>query len=68
LLPVPLGFTSEQFADLLLDKADIAVAAGNGFGQYGEGYVRVGLLVSEDRLREAISRIEKLNLFSSRAF
>ncbi|MFE3575272.1 pyridoxal phosphate-dependent aminotransferase [Lysinibacillus sp. NPDC059133] len=64
-LPVPLGFTSEQFADLLLDKADIAVAAGNGFGQYGEGYVRVGLLVSEDRLREAISRIEKLNLFSS---
>lgn len=68
MLPVPLGFTSEQFADLLLDKADIAVAAGNGFGQYGEGYVRVGLLVSEDRLREAISRIEKLNLFSSRAF
>ncbi|MGE7911181.1 pyridoxal phosphate-dependent aminotransferase [Lysinibacillus xylanilyticus] len=67
-LPVPLGFTSEQFADLLLDKADIAVAAGNGFGQYGEGYVRVGLLVSEDRLREAISRIEKLNLFSSCTF
>ncbi|MGE7927849.1 pyridoxal phosphate-dependent aminotransferase [Lysinibacillus xylanilyticus] len=67
-LPVPLGFTSEQFADLLLDKADIAVAAGNGFGQYGEGYVRVGLLVSEDRLREVISRIEKLNLFSSCAF
>lgn len=64
-LPVPLGFTSEQFADLLLDKADIAVAAGNGFGQYGEGYVRVGLLVSEDRIREAISRIEKLNLFNS---
>ncbi|KMY29022.1 aminotransferase [Lysinibacillus xylanilyticus] len=67
-LPVPLGFTSKQFADLLLDKADIAVAAGNGFGQYGEGYVRVGLLVSEDRLREAISRIEKLNLFNSCAF
>lgn len=62
-LPVPLGYTSEQFADLLLDKADIAVAAGNGFGQFGEGYVRVGLLVSEERLREAIGRIEKLNLF-----
>jgi len=62
-LPVPIGYTSEQFADLLLDKADIAVAAGNGFGQYGEGYVRVGLLVSEERLREAISRIEQLNLF-----
>ena len=62
-LPVPIGYTSEQFADLLLDKADIAVAAGNGFGQYGEGYVRVGLLVSEERLREAINRIEQLNLF-----
>ncbi|MFC9541444.1 pyridoxal phosphate-dependent aminotransferase [Lysinibacillus sp. NPDC056959] len=64
-LPVPLGYTSEQFADALLDKADIAVAAGNGFGLYGEGYVRVGLLVSEERLREAVSRIEKLNLFNS---
>ncbi|MBI6863392.1 pyridoxal phosphate-dependent aminotransferase [Lysinibacillus fusiformis] len=62
-LPVPLGFTSEQFADILLDKADIAVAAGNGFGQYGEGYVRIGLLVSEERLREAIQRIEQLELF-----
>lgn len=63
-LPVPFGYTSEQFADLLLEKADIAVAAGNGFGQYGEGYVRVGLLVSEERLREAIHRIEKLQLFN----
>ncbi|MFY0517577.1 pyridoxal phosphate-dependent aminotransferase [Lysinibacillus sp. UGB7] len=62
-LPVPFGYTSEQFADLLLDKADIAVAAGNGFGDYGEGFVRVGLLVSEERLREAIMRIEKLKLF-----
>ncbi|MFF6017225.1 pyridoxal phosphate-dependent aminotransferase [Lysinibacillus fusiformis] len=62
-LPVPLGFTSEQFADILLDKADIAVAAGNGFGQYGEGYVRIGLLVSEERLQEAMHRIEQLKLF-----
>lgn len=62
-LPVPDGYSSEDFANLLLDQADIAVAAGNGFGEYGEGYVRVGLLVSEDRLREAIARIEKLQLF-----
>ncbi|WP_445479282.1 pyridoxal phosphate-dependent aminotransferase [Lysinibacillus irui] len=64
-LPVPIGYTSEQFADLLLEKADIAVAAGNGFGQYGEGYIRVGLLVSEERLREAIHRIEQLQLFNA---
>lgn len=62
-LPVPIGYTSEAFADLLLDKANVAVAAGNGFGTYGEGYVRVGLLVNEDRLIEAIERIGKLQLF-----
>lgn len=63
-LKIPNGLTSEQFADLLLEKADVMVAPGNGFGTYGEGYVRVGLLVSEERMREAFSRIEKLELFS----
>lgn len=62
-LPVPKGFTSEEFADYLLEKADVAVAPGNGFGQYGEGYIRVGLLVDESRLLEAVDRIRKLNLF-----
>lgn len=62
-LPVPEGFTSMEFTDLLLDKADIAVAAGSGFGESGEGYVRVGLLVDEARIVEAIQRIEKLRLF-----
>ncbi|MEI4768308.1 pyridoxal phosphate-dependent aminotransferase [Psychrobacillus sp. FJAT-51614] len=62
-LPVAIGYTSQEFADLLLEKADVAVAAGNGFGSFGEGYVRVGLLVDEVRLVEAINRIEKLNLF-----
>lgn len=66
-LKVPEGYTSEAFADLLLEKANVAVAAGNGFGEYGEGYIRVGLLVSEERLLEAISRIEKLGLFKGEA-
>ena len=63
-LPVPTNYTSVLFADLLLKEADVAVAAGNGFGAYGEGYVRVGLLVDEDRLKEAFKRIGKLNLFA----
>jgi L-glutamine---4-(methylsulfanyl)-2-oxobutanoate aminotransferase len=62
-LPVPDGFTSEEFADYLLDKANVVVAAGKGFGEYGEGYIRVGLLMEEDRLEEAVKRIEKLDLF-----
>ena len=63
-LPVPEGYTSTSFTQLLLDEADVAVAPGNGFGEYGEGYIRVGLLEDEGRLEEAVRRIEKLNLFS----
>ncbi|MGQ8921000.1 pyridoxal phosphate-dependent aminotransferase [Bacillus halotolerans] len=66
-LPVPEGYSSEQFSDLLLEKANVAVAAGNGFGKYGEGYVRVGLLTSEARLKEAAHRIGKLNLFTQKS-
>ncbi|WP_088009337.1 pyridoxal phosphate-dependent aminotransferase [Indiicoccus explosivorum] len=62
-LPVPERFTSVEFADYLLKEADVAVAAGSGFGSGGEGYVRVGLLVDEDRISEAMRRIEKLGLF-----
>lgn len=63
-LPVPTGYTSESFTELLLKKADVAVAPGHAFDKKGEGYIRVGLLETEDRLKEAIARIEKLNLFS----
>ncbi|MEH7238259.1 pyridoxal phosphate-dependent aminotransferase [Bacillus sp. JJ1562] len=62
-LPVPEGYTSVSFADLLLEKAHVAVAPGIGFGEYGDRYVRVGLLTDEDRLVEAANRIKKLNLF-----
>ncbi|WP_144474669.1 pyridoxal phosphate-dependent aminotransferase [Cytobacillus oceanisediminis] len=63
-LKIPEGFTSSvDFADFLLEKAHIAVAPGIGFGDYGEGYVRVGLLTSEKRLKEAVSRIESLGIF-----
>ncbi|TSI03564.1 pyridoxal phosphate-dependent aminotransferase [Lysinibacillus sp. BW-2-10] len=64
-LKVPDGYTSEAFADLLLEKANVAVAAGNGFGEFGEGYVRVGLLVNEERMKEAIKRIERLGIFKT---
>ncbi|PFJ17329.1 LL-diaminopimelate aminotransferase [Bacillus cereus] len=62
-LPVPEDYTSEQFSNILLEKAYVAVAPGVGFGEHGEGYVRVGLLHTEDRLREAINRVDKLNFF-----
>jgi aminotransferase len=62
-LPVPEGFTSESFADLLLERAHVAVAPGIGFGKRGDGYVRVGLLTDETRLAEAAERIVRLGLF-----
>jgi L-glutamine---4-(methylsulfanyl)-2-oxobutanoate aminotransferase len=62
-LKVPDGLTSEQFADILLEQAQIMVAPGIGFGAFGEGYVRVGLLSSEERLKEAVGRISRLEIF-----
>ncbi|MFJ7728837.1 pyridoxal phosphate-dependent aminotransferase [Neobacillus sp. NPDC097160] len=62
-LKVPDGITSEEFANILLDQAHIMVAPGNGFGEFGEGYVRVGLLSSEERLTEAVRRISCLEIF-----
>ncbi|SFL72991.1 aminotransferase [Gracilibacillus orientalis] len=62
-MPTPTGYTSESFANLLLEKAHVVVAPGNGFGTSGEGYVRIGLLDEPERLREACDRIEKLSLF-----
>lgn len=56
-LPVPEGYTSESFTDMLLERAHVIVAPGNGFGDNGEGYVRVGLLCEKDRLIEAAERI-----------
>jgi L-glutamine---4-(methylsulfanyl)-2-oxobutanoate aminotransferase len=62
-LKVPEGYTSEQFSDVLLQQAQVAVAPGIGFGKYGEGYVRIGLLETEERLQEAVDRIENLKIF-----
>jgi aminotransferase len=62
-LPVPKGHTSTSLTDLLVREAKVVVAPGVGFGQHGEGYVRVGLLSSEERIQEAVERIGKLNLF-----
>ncbi|MDZ5712943.1 pyridoxal phosphate-dependent aminotransferase [Jeotgalibacillus haloalkalitolerans] len=62
---VPKGYTSESFSDLLLEKAGVVVAPGIGFGESGEGYVRVALLADEERIEEAAARLSKLNIFNT---
>ncbi|POH15047.1 hypothetical protein BGL41_06685 [Fructilactobacillus sanfranciscensis] len=64
-MPVPAGYTSESFANLLLDQAAVAVAPGIGFGKAGDKFVRIGLLTSPARLQEAVARIVKLHLFKN---
>ncbi|MBD3918849.1 pyridoxal phosphate-dependent aminotransferase [Paenibacillus sp. PR3] len=64
-LPVPKPYTSSEFADLVLEQADIVVAPGIGFGEHGEGYVRLGLLAPAERLREAVRRIGALGIFQA---
>jgi LL-diaminopimelate aminotransferase len=58
-VPTPKGMSSIQFATLLFEKAHIVVAAGTAYGQYGEGFVRFSLTVSDDRLAEAMQRLRK---------
>lgn len=60
-MPVPPGYTSNEFSKMLLEKCDIVTTPGIGFGHNGEGYIRMALTVSEDRLKEAVGRIKKLH-------
>lgn len=60
-IPVPPGYTSQELAMRLLEDAHIILTPGNGFGPNGEGYVRASLTISEDRLQEALKRIERIH-------
>jgi len=58
-VPVPEGYTSATFAEHVLDQAGVVVAPGTGYGEYGEGFVRISLTAPDDRIEEAVGRIEK---------
>lgn len=57
---VPRGKDSSSFAKLLLEEANIVVTPGVGFGRSGEGYIRMALTISRERIREAIGRLRKI--------
>ncbi len=60
--PLPEAFRevgSMAFTKMLLQHAKVAVAPGVGFGEYGEGYVRIGLVENEHRIRQAVRNIKK---------
>jgi LL-diaminopimelate aminotransferase len=57
-IQVPRGFTSVQFSTLLLEQGGIVVTPGIGFGEAGEGYIRMALTVDETKLEEAVERLK----------
>lgn len=58
--PVPKGFTSGSFASEVLEKCGVVVTPGSAFGSSGEGYARVSLTHSVERLKEVIERLKKI--------
>jgi alanine-synthesizing transaminase len=59
--PVPAGLQaigSLAFSKLLLERANVAVSPGIGFGEYGEGFVRIALVENRHRLRQATRNIK----------
>ena len=60
-IPEPFAsMGSLEFSKLLLNEAKVAVSPGVGFGEYGEGYVRFGLIENEHRTRQAIRGIKRV--------
>jgi len=59
--PVPPAYReigSLAFSKLLLEQANVAVSPGIGFGEYGEGFVRIALVENRQRLRQATRNIK----------
>jgi alanine-synthesizing transaminase len=60
--PIPEAFQplgSVEFATLLVEKASVAVSPGAGFGEHGEGHVRIALVENEQRIRQAARNIRR---------
>ena len=59
-LPEPFrSLPSVDFATLLVEKAELAVAPGSGFGEHGEGFVRIALVENEQRIRQAARNLRR---------
>ena len=61
-IPTLNKMNSMEFSNLLLEKTGIIVTPGIGYGEYGEGYVRIALTVDEKRLEEALERMKKAGI------
>ncbi|OGX14919.1 MAG: LL-diaminopimelate aminotransferase [Omnitrophica WOR_2 bacterium RBG_13_41_10] len=60
-IKIPVNMDSIRFSGMLLEKVNIIVTPGVGFGKYGEGYIRMALTVSKEKIKEAIDRLRKIS-------
>ena len=58
--PALAEFGSLEFSKLLLREAKVAVSPGLGFGEHGEGYVRIALVENKQRIRQAVRNIKQV--------
>ncbi|MBT4485850.1 MAG: LL-diaminopimelate aminotransferase [Candidatus Latescibacteria bacterium] len=61
-IAIPPGITSSDLTALLINEAAVVTTPGIGFGTYGEGYIRMTLTTSKERLAEAVDRIAKVQI------
>jgi LL-diaminopimelate aminotransferase len=61
-VPVPPGTNGTEFATRLIDQASLVVSPGSAFGEGGERFIRVALVAGEERLREALARLERAGI------
>ncbi|NEQ96303.1 MAG: aspartate aminotransferase [Cyanothece sp. SIO2G6] len=61
-VPCPPGLSATEFALTVLQKTGVVLTPGSAFGAGGEGYVRVSLIAECDRLREAVTRLDKADI------
>ena len=59
---IPQGFSSAEFTAKLLEEANIVVTPGNGYGQYGEGYIRLSLTIGDDDMERGLERLAGISI------
>lgn len=56
---IPDGFTSLSFTSKLLEETGVVVTPGTGYGQYGEGYIRLSLTIADEQMEKGLARLSQ---------
>jgi LL-diaminopimelate aminotransferase len=56
---VPEGYTSADFASRIIEDIGVVVTPGSGYGQYGEGFIRLSLTLPDERVEEGVRRLHE---------